>query len=79
MALEFILKENVLTDDVLIIAEKNKVFKYGVIAYIKQYTFQNAWTDKETIHKFKSKNSLLKFLDKTYKDSEIDLTDTCIN
>lgn len=29
MALEFILKENVLTDNILILAEKNKIFKDG--------------------------------------------------
>jgi len=36
---KFILKENVLTDNILLIAEKNKVFKGNYIAIIKEYYF----------------------------------------
>jgi hypothetical protein len=62
----YILKENVLTDDLLYIAGENKVFRGGYIAKIKQYTFQNAWSDKETILKFRKLNSLHKYLKKHY-------------
>ena len=79
MAKEFILKENVLTDNVLIIAEKGKIFKGGYIAIIKENQFQNAWQDKETITRFKSKDRLNTYLDKNYSEVDyIDFEGTCI-
>ena len=42
----FILQENVLTDNTLILAEKNKIFKGGYIAYINEYVYANAWGDR---------------------------------
>ena len=79
MAKEFILKENVLTDNVLIIAEKGKIFKGGYIAIIKENQFQNAWQDKETITRFRSKDRLNAYLDKNYSEVDyIDFEGTCI-
>ena len=79
MAKEFILRENVLTDNVLIIAEKGKIFKGGYIAIIKENQFQNAWQDKETIKRFKSKDRLNAYLDKNYSEVDyIDFEGTCI-
>jgi hypothetical protein len=76
----FILKENVLTDDLLILSDKNKVFKGGFIAMVKQYNYLNAWCDKETVKLFRSKKSLFAFLDKNYTDLDfLDFTDTNIN
>jgi hypothetical protein len=77
--LQFILKENVLTDNVLLVAEKNKVFKGGYIAIIKEYSYSSAWSDKEHIKQFRSLKALSKYLDKNYKCIDIDLTDSCIN
>ena len=77
--LQFILQENVLTDNILLVAEKNKVFKGNYIAIIKEYVFENAWSDKETIKKFRSAKALFKYLDTNYKCIDIDLTDSCIN
>ena len=37
----FILKENVLTDNLLLLAEKNHIFKGGYIAIIKEYEYLN--------------------------------------
>ena len=62
----YILKENVLTDDLLLIASENKVFKGGYIAKIRQYAYQNAWSDKETTLNFRKRNSLDKYLRKHY-------------
>ena len=70
MALEFFLKENVLTDNILILAEKNKIFKGGYIAYINEYVYANAWADRLIQKKFRSQKSLEKFLKKNYKDFE---------
>jgi hypothetical protein len=48
-----ILSNNVLTDNILLIADKGKIFKGGYIAIVKEYYFQNAWSDKEVITKFR--------------------------
>jgi hypothetical protein len=69
---QFILRENVLTDNVLLIADKGKVFKGNYIAILKEYKYQNAWNDKETILKFRSEKSLLKYLGKNYNDEELE-------
>jgi len=73
MSQEFILRENVLTDNVLIVADKGKVFKGGYVALIKEYEFQNSWSDKEIIKKFKSLDRLNAYLDKNYSEVEINL------
>ena len=79
MAKEFILKENVLTDNVLIIAEKGKIFKGGYIAIIKENEFLNSWQDKETIKRFRNKDRLIEYLDKNYPQVDyIDSEGTCI-
>ena len=81
MAHQFILRENVLTDNILVLADKGKTFKGGYIGYIKEYSFLNAWQDKLSIKKFRSKDRLEKYLDKEYKDSDIDgydLSDTSL-
>ncbi|MFA7289193.1 MAG: hypothetical protein WC055_09960 [Melioribacteraceae bacterium] len=67
----FILKENVLTDNVLLIPEEGKVFKGNYIAIVKEYTYQNAWSDKlSNIQRFRTEKSLLKFLGKNYPEFE---------
>ena len=75
---EFILKENVLTDNILLIADKGKVFKGNYIAIIKEYSFATSWSDKETIKRFRNVNQLNKYLSVNYKDADIDLSSTCI-
>lgn len=77
---QFILKENVLTDNVLLIADKNKAFKGGYLAIIKEYSFANPWSDKEQIKRFRSVESLNKYLDLNYKNQDLylDFTGTCI-
>ena len=76
----YLLRENVLTDNVLLVSDKGKVFKGGYIAIVKENTFQNAWQDKESIKRFRNKTSLYKYLDKNYKEvvEEFDFYDTCL-
>lgn len=75
----FVLRENVLTDNVLTIAPKGCVFKYGIIAQIKEYTYASAWSDKEKITNFKNKKKLLDYLNKFYSDVDyLDFTGTCL-
>ena len=71
MAQQFILRENVLTDNVLLLADEGKVFKGGYIAIIKEYTYQNAWSDKLGVKRFRNEERLNNYLNKNYPDFEI--------
>lgn len=76
---DYILREGTLNDDLLIVSDKNKVFKGNYIAIIKQYKFLNDWCNSEKITRFRSKENLVKFLDKNYKDLDLlDFTNTSI-
>lgn len=69
-----ILCENVLTDNILFLADEGKIFKGGYIAIIKEYEFSNSWSDREKPNKkFRSVNSLRKYIKKHYKNFDIDL------
>ena len=69
-----ILQENVLTDNLLLLAEEGKIFKGGYIAIIKEYEFSNSWSDREKPNKkFRSVNSLKKYIQRKYKNFDIDL------
>mgnify|MGYP003595018029 CR=1 FL=1 len=69
-----ILCENVLTDNILLLADEGKIFKGGYLAIIKEYEFSNSWSDREKPNKkFRSLNALRKYLKKHYKNFDIDL------
>jgi hypothetical protein len=76
--LQFILKENVLSDDVLSIPDKGRIFKGGYIAIVQVYTFQNEWSDKCTTHRFRKVAPMLKFLKSKYPANDLDFSGTCI-
>ena len=78
MAYTFTLKENVLTDNELILASPNKVFKGRYIAIIKEYVFANSWGDREIIKRFRSEKSLFNYLDKNYPDLDYCFDGTCL-
>lgn len=67
---EFILKENVLTDNVLLMSDEGKVFKGNYIAIIKEYTYSNEWSDKLSVKKFRSKDILVNYINKKYPEFE---------
>ena len=69
----FILCENVLTDNLLLLADEGKVFKGGYVAIVQEFEFKNEWSDKEKIKKFRSVNALRKYIQKNYKNFDIDL------
>jgi hypothetical protein len=76
---QFVLKENVLTDNILNVPSKGKVFKGGFIAIIQEYVFANEWSDKPLPNKnFRSVNSLNKYLEKYYPDFECDFFGTSL-
>lgn len=64
----YILSEGVLNDNELYLTDDGKVFKGNYIAIIKEYTFQNSWSNKETIKRFRSEEQLSKYLSKNYSD-----------
>ena len=76
----YLLRENVLTDNVLIVASKNKVFKGGYVAIIKENSFLNSWNDRETVIRFRSFKSLMRYLNKHYKEvvDDFDFTGTSL-
>ena len=76
MAKEYILRENVLSDNTIMIPSKGKIFKGGYIAIIKEYQFQTSWSDKEIVKRFRNVDRLMSYLDKQYPQVEIDLTET---
>jgi len=79
MKLTYVLRENVLTDNILEVPEKGYIFKGGIVAVLKEYSFQNEWNDKLTIKKFKKQNSLLEYLNKNYQNLDLDFTGTILN
>lgn len=68
---QFILKENVLSDNTLSIPDYGKVFKGGYVGIIEEYSFQNSWSDKKTIKRFRSEKRLNDYLNKKYPNIEI--------
>jgi len=70
--------ENVLTDNILILPNKGKIFKGGYIAIIKENRFKNAWADEESIKRFRNKERLFKYLNKHYPQVDIDFEQTCL-
>jgi hypothetical protein len=63
-----VLRQNVVSDDVVYIADKNKVFKGGYTAILEYNTYLNQWCDKQHFRRFKSLNALEKYINKNYKD-----------
>lgn len=76
----FLLRENVLTDNLLHVPTKGHLYKGGYIAQVVEFTPLNEWSDKKEVKRFRSKERLLSYLYKTYPDAmaDIDLTGTCI-
>lgn len=67
----YILRENVVSDNTLILASKGKVFKGGYIAVIKEYTYLNPWSDCESVKRFTKTETLETYLNKYYPETEI--------
>lgn len=71
----YVLSERVLSDNLLLVAPEGYKFKGGYKCIIKEYTFQNEWSDKESVKRFKTMESMEKYVSKYYP--EFDLTDVC--
>lgn len=68
----YILRERPLSDNTLFIAEEKKVFKGGYKAVLKEYNFQNAWSDKVSIKNFRTFKTMQKYINKNYTPEEIE-------
>jgi len=68
---KYILKENTLSDNILLLANENEIFKGHYIAILKEYTYLSPWSDQETIKRFKKRETLFRYLDKYYPEIEI--------
>jgi len=62
----YILKEGVLNDDELLLSDENKVFRGNYIAIVKKWEFQNSWSNKLKVLKFRKEKRLNDFLSKNY-------------
>lgn len=65
-AIEFFLCEGVLNDNILRFAPKPYAFKGKYIAEVVEYRFKNAWSNSKHIKRFRSKERLIRFLEKNY-------------
>lgn len=67
----YILRENVVSDNILLLANQNELFKGHYVAILKEYTYATPWSDKETIKRFKKRETLFRYLNKYYPEIEI--------
>jgi hypothetical protein len=68
---KYILRENVLSDNILLLADENEMFKGGYVGILKEYTYQTAWSDFCKIKRFKKRETLFRYLNKHYPEIEI--------
>lgn len=67
----YILRENVVSDNILLLANENELFKGHFVAILKEYSYATPWTDNETIKRFKKRETLFRYLNKYYPEIEI--------
>jgi hypothetical protein len=67
-----VIKEGVLNDDKLHIADTNKVFGGGFVAILEQFTYANEWSNKHSVRSFRKMDTLYKYLDKNYPGYDSD-------
>ena len=70
----YIIKEHALTDDLLHVAPKGQQFTRGYLYVIEYFTYLNSQSDKRNYRRFRTKNSLTKYMNKNYPefDGEIE-------
>lgn len=60
------LREGVLNDDELFLADEGKIFSGGYIAIVEYYTFLNEWGDSKHRKYFRKMETLNKYLRANY-------------
>ena len=71
----FLLRERVLSDDTLCVADDGKAFKGGYIAIVKEHSFASAWSDRQEVKKFRKKDRALTYLRKRYTEEELEFVE----
>lgn len=70
----YILRERVLTDDVIhVIEQDGMMFKGGYVAIVEYHTFQSPWSDNEHVRRFRSLEAAGKWVRRHYSEDELDL------
>jgi hypothetical protein len=64
----YILRENVLSDDTLKLPSEGKIFTGNYIAIVEYNTYQNEWSDRKQVKRFRKRASLDSFLSKHYPE-----------
>lgn len=64
-----LLSEGVLNDNVIHYPEDGKIFKGGYIAAIEEHVPVSEWSNRKQIKRFRSQNSLDKYLAKNYPNN----------
>jgi hypothetical protein len=67
----YILRQNVVSYNVLLLANENELFKGHYVAIVKEYTYATPWSDKEHVKRFKKRETLFKFMNRYYPEIEI--------
>ena len=62
-----ILKTSVLNDDTLYQAEDNKVFSGNYVAILEYYTYASHWHNRKHVKRFRTLETMQKFINKNYK------------
>lgn len=78
MAIECILQEGVLNDDVLVVADVGMLFSGGYIGYIECWSYLNSNSDSRSVVRFRSVERLLLYLDRYYRGVDIDFRGSCV-
>lgn len=66
-----LLRERVLTDDVLHVADHGHAFKGGYVAILEYHTLRNANADDAHVRRFRTLEAAAKFLRRRYTSEEI--------
>lgn len=66
----YILKEGVLNDDTLYVAEEGKVFSGGYIAIVEKWVYQNTQSNRLITKCFRKQARLDAFISKNYPNFE---------
>lgn len=68
----YILREGVLNDNELLLADEGKVFKGNYVAILKEYSFLNSWSNKLNAKRFRKLDRLIQYLNKNYSKAELE-------
>jgi hypothetical protein len=72
-SISYVLRDGVLNDDILHIANAGYSFKGGYVACIEYYTFLNEWNNKKHLKYFKNLNTLETYVAKRYPTADVEI------